>query len=319
MTRQEEIQQGLAQVHERIARACAEADRPDPVDLVVVTKTFPASDVAVLAGLGVTDVAENRDQEARAKRAELEGGSGESGLEPERSSRLRWHMIGQLQRNKAASVARWADVVESVDRPELAVALGRGAAAAGRSLEVLVQVSLDPVPGDGRGGIAPDAAVDLAGVVVAQPGLVLRGVMGVAPHPGDPAAAFARLRVVADRIRDRWPTSPVDGGRAGAVAERWRYDDGAGEFGFISSVTAPFCGDCSRARLSSEGAFYTCLFATAGLDLRAPLRAGADDDALLELLRRAWNGRADRYSEIRESERAAGRTLHKVEMHYIGG
>ena len=120
-------------------------------------------------------------------------------------------------------------------------------------------------------------------------------------------------------IRDRWPVHAVDGGRAGAVAERWRYDDGAGEFGFISSVTAPFCGDCSRARLSSEGAFYTCLFATAGLDLRGPMRAGAGDDELLELLRRAWSGRADRYSEIRESERAAGRTLRKVEMHYIGG
>ena len=121
------------------------------------------------------------------------------------------------------------------------------------------------------------------------------------------------------RVRDRWAASPVDGGRAGAVAERWRYDDGAGEFGFISSVTAPFCGDCTRARLSSEGAFYTCLFATAGLDLRGPLRSGADDDELLGLMRGAWSNRTDRYSEIRESERAAGRTLHKVEMHYIGG
>ena len=111
------------------------------------------------------------------------------------------------------------------------------------------------------------------------------------------------------RIRDRWSASPIDGGRAGAVAE----------FGFISSVTAPFCGDCTRARLSSEGAFYTCLFATAGLDLRGPLRSGADDDELLGLLRSAWSNRTDRYSEIRESERAAGRTLHKVEMHYIGG
>ncbi|MFO1394886.1 MAG: GTP 3',8-cyclase MoaA [Steroidobacteraceae bacterium] len=121
------------------------------------------------------------------------------------------------------------------------------------------------------------------------------------------------------RIRDRWPASPVEAARRGEVAERWRYDDGAGEFGFISSVTAPFCGDCSRARLSSEGVFYTCLFATAGLDLRTPLRAGATDGDILDLLRRAWSGRTDRYSETRESERAAGRTLHKVEMHYIGG
>lgn len=198
MTRHEEIRDGLARVRERIARACADAGRPDDVDLVVVTKTFPAGDVAILARLGVTDVAENRDQEARAKRSAAEA-------DEQRAAGLRWHMIGQLQRNKAASVARWADVVESVDRPELAVALGRGAQSAGRPLDVLVQVSLDPVPGDGRGGIEPDRAEDLAAVVAEQPALVLRGVMGVAPHPGDPGMAFARLREVADRIRDRWP------------------------------------------------------------------------------------------------------------------
>lgn len=122
-----------------------------------------------------------------------------------------------------------------------------------------------------------------------------------------------------ERIRGRWPISPVEGGRRGAVAERWRYDDGAGEVGFISSVSSPFCGDCSRARLSSEGVFYTCLFASTGLDLRTPLRSGASDDELLASLRSAWSARADRYSEVRESERAAGRTLRKVEMHYIGG
>ncbi|HQR49168.1 MAG TPA: GTP 3',8-cyclase MoaA [Steroidobacteraceae bacterium] len=121
------------------------------------------------------------------------------------------------------------------------------------------------------------------------------------------------------QVRARWPVSPVAGRTRGQVAERYRYDDGAGEIGFISSVSAPFCGDCSRARLSSEGVLYTCLFATSGLDLRSPLRAGATDDDLLALLRGAWSGRADRYSEIREVERAAGHALHKVEMHYIGG
>ena len=120
-------------------------------------------------------------------------------------------------------------------------------------------------------------------------------------------------------IGERWPVTALPGRVRGEVAERYRYDDGAGELGFISSVSAPFCGDCSRARLSSEGVLYTCLFAADGLDLRAPLRAGATDDELLALLRGAWSRRSDRYSEIRDAERAAAHPLRKVEMHYIGG
>jgi len=120
------------------------------------------------------------------------------------------------------------------------------------------------------------------------------------------------------RVGERWPVTALPGQR-GQVAERYRYVDGAGELGFISSVSAPFCGGCSRARLSSEGSLYMCLFATNGLDLRAPLRAGATDEELLELVRGAWSRRTDRYSEIRDAERAAAHPLHKVEMHYIGG
>jgi len=122
-----------------------------------------------------------------------------------------------------------------------------------------------------------------------------------------------------ERIRQRWPVTAVPGRVRGEVAERYRYDDGAGELGFISSVSAPFCGDCSRARLSSEGMLYTCLFAADGLDLRSPLRAGATDEELLALLRGAWLRRSDRYSEVRDAERAAAHPLRKVEMHYIGG
>ena len=121
------------------------------------------------------------------------------------------------------------------------------------------------------------------------------------------------------RIRARWPVTPVPGRMRGEVAERYAYDDGAGEIGFISSVSAPFCGDCSRARLSSEGAFYTCLFATQGVDLRSPLRAGADDDELQAMVRQAWTRRADRYSELRAGLRPAEHALRKIEMHYIGG
>jgi cyclic pyranopterin phosphate synthase len=122
-----------------------------------------------------------------------------------------------------------------------------------------------------------------------------------------------------DRVRERWPVTAVPGRAHGQVAERYRYDDGAGEIGFISSVSAPFCGDCSRARLSSEGVLYTCLFAAKGIDLRAPLRAAATDAELIALLRGAWTRRSDRYSEIRDAERAAAHPLRKVEMHYIGG
>jgi cyclic pyranopterin phosphate synthase len=120
-------------------------------------------------------------------------------------------------------------------------------------------------------------------------------------------------------IRARFPLTPLPGRYHGEVAERYRYDDGAGEIGFISSVSAPFCGDCTRARLSSEGLFYTCLFATSGTDLRGPLRAGATDPELTERLRAAWGGRDDRYSDQRESLRGREQPLNKIEMHYIGG
>jgi cyclic pyranopterin phosphate synthase len=121
------------------------------------------------------------------------------------------------------------------------------------------------------------------------------------------------------QIEARWPVTAATGRYRGEVASRYTYDDGSGEIGFVSSVSEPFCGDCNRARLSSEGVLYTCLFATRGLDLRAPLRAGASDAELLELLRSAWSQRADRYSEMRSELRGSEAPLRKVEMHYIGG
>jgi cyclic pyranopterin phosphate synthase len=126
-------------------------------------------------------------------------------------------------------------------------------------------------------------------------------------------------RELAALIHERWPMQPVPQNYPGEVAQRWRFDDGGGEVGFISSVSQPFCGACSRARLSSEGKFYTCLFATHGLDLRAPLRAGAGDAEILQLVRGVWNGRTDRYSELREELRRAEPTAKKIEMNYIGG
>ena len=124
------------------------------------------------------------------------------------------------------------------------------------------------------------------------------------------------------RRRDRGAAStelrlePVDPGYRGEVAQRWRYRDGSGEVGVITSVTQPFCGDCTRARLSAEGKVYTCLFAVRGTDLRALVRGGATDDELADAVRGIWSVRTDRYSDLRS---AATDDLQKVEMSYIGG
>ena len=188
--RRDEIEANLTAVRERIAGACARAGRSaGEVTLTVVTKFFPASDVHLLAELGVRDVGENRHQEAEAKRAECA------------DLGLTWHFIGGLQSNKAAAVAAYADVVESVDRAKLLKGLARGAHEAGRTLDVLVQVSLDEDPGAGRSGVAPDQAEALAEQVVAAEGLRLRGVMAVAPLGADPVPAFAKLASVADLVR----------------------------------------------------------------------------------------------------------------------
>jgi len=120
------------------------------------------------------------------------------------------------------------------------------------------------------------------------------------------------------RIAARWPLQPVERNYGGEVAQRYAFADGAGEIGFISSVSQPFCGDCSRARLSADGKLYTCLFAQNGFDLREPLRAGASDAGLRALIAQRWAQRADRYSELRAEMRAAGKN-EKVEMFSIGG
>ena len=121
---------------------------------------------------------------------------------------------------------------------------------------------------------------------------------------------------IVQRIGARWPLEPVGAGYRGEVARRYRYRDGGGEIGVISSVTEPFCGDCTRARLSADGQLFTCLFATTGHDVRSVLRAGADEAALTDALRSAWAGRDDRYSDLRTLETV---DLPKVEMSFIGG
>ncbi len=197
-TRAAELANGLAAVEARIEAGCRAAgrDRAD-VTLIVVTKTYPASDVRLLAGLGVREVGESRDQEAAAKLAAL-------GPEPRRA--LQVHFIGQVQSRKAGSVARYADTVHSIDRPKLVAALDRGAEAAGRRLQALVQVNLEDDPqGAARGGVRPAQARELADAVAATTHLDLRGVMAVAPLGADPARAFAELQEVAAAVRADHP------------------------------------------------------------------------------------------------------------------
>jgi pyridoxal phosphate enzyme (YggS family) len=186
MTRRDEIAAGLETTRRRIADAAAAAGRGSgEVTLVAVTKFFPATDVRILADLGVTDVGENRHPEAADKLAECA------------DLGLRWHFIGGLQSNKAATVATYADVVESVDRLKLVTALQRGAHQRGHAVDVLLQVSLDPPGGTGRSG-ADSADLDaLADEVDAAGMLRLRGLMAVAPLDDDPHEAFARLAAIA--------------------------------------------------------------------------------------------------------------------------
>ncbi len=186
--RQEDLAARLAAVRDRIAAACEASGRnAEDVTLVAVTKTVPASDVRLLHGLGVRDFGENRDAEAAPKAAQC------ADLD------LVWHFIGQLQTNKAASVARYAAVVHSVDRPRLVRALGTGARRAGRVIECLIEVSLDGDPARG-GALAADVPA-LAEALMAEEGLVLSGVMAVAPLGLPPAEAFARLLGSAAAVR----------------------------------------------------------------------------------------------------------------------
>ncbi len=211
--RRAELAANLERVRERIASACAAAGRPpEAVTLTAVTKTYPASDVLLLAGLGVTDVAENRDQEASAKAEAVRVGG----------ARPRWHFVGQLQRNKVRSVLRYADVVESVDSVRLAEALGRAAVGRESPLEVLIQVSLDGDPA--RGGVTGDDLWRVSDAVTSSEGLRLGGLMAVAPLGEDPGAAFARLAVIAGQMASRHPGSTtVSAGMSGDLEAAVRY------------------------------------------------------------------------------------------------
>lgn len=208
-----QIRENLAAVRARIDDTCRKAGRdPGEVTLIGVTKTHPASDVRILAESGVLDVGENRDQEA-APKARQTAGLG-----------LRWHFIGQLQSNKAASVASYADFVHSIDRRRLVAPLSRGALRHGREVTCLIQVDLgNPAiaePALARGGIAPDDISELADAIAEAPGLSLGGVMAVAPLDTDPAKAFTRLYEIATAIRSAHPSATaISAGMSGDLEE----------------------------------------------------------------------------------------------------
>ncbi|MGI8336829.1 YggS family pyridoxal phosphate-dependent enzyme [Actinomadura scrupuli] len=208
--RRDELAANLAEVRRRVDAACRAAGRDvNEITLVAVTKTFPASDVRLLAGLGVTDVAENRDQEAAPKAA------------ASADLPLTWHFVGRLQTNKVRSVLAYADVVHSVDRARLITALSAAAVRAGRRPRCLVQVSLDAPPGPGeaaddaasergwRGGALFPEVPALADAIAAAEGLELGGVMAVAPLGADPAPAFARLAEIAAAVRAAHPGATI--------------------------------------------------------------------------------------------------------------
>jgi pyridoxal phosphate enzyme (YggS family) len=202
--RRAELDRNLAAVRDRIAAACAAAGRdPAGITLIAVTKTYPAADVLALASLGLTDFGENRDQEAAQKAADVA-----TAAQP-----VTWHFIGQLQSNKAHSVAGYADVVHSVDRLRLVRHLGAAAGsrpgrnAADWTLTCLVQVSLDDDPD--RGGVPAGQVREIAAAIHAEPGLALGGLMAVAPLGADPRAAFAPLRRLSGTVREIAPAAAI--------------------------------------------------------------------------------------------------------------
>ena len=202
--RKTELAENLANVEERIARACAPAGRRrEEVTLIVVTKTYPASDVRILSELGVRHVAENRDQDAAPKAAACA------------DLPLKWHFVGQLQTNKVRSVVGYADVVQSIDRARLVTALSKEAVRAGREVGCLIQVALDAdASGRGeRGGVAPEGIEELADLVAGSPGLRLDGLMTVAPLTGEYAgreqAAVERLMDLSTDLRRAHPAATM--------------------------------------------------------------------------------------------------------------
>jgi cyclic pyranopterin phosphate synthase len=187
------------------------------------------------------------------------------------------------------------------------------------AIDFAIAAGLTPVKVDTvvRRGMNEAGIADLAGRFRGT-GVILRFIeyMDVGTTNGWRMDDVVPAAEIVARIAERWPIEPAEANYFGEVAERWRYLDGGGEIGVISSVTRPFCASCTRARLSAEGKLYACLFASSGEDLRVLLRGGASDDAIAARVGVVWSARDDRYSEERTSNTPRG---PKVEMSHIGG
>ena len=197
IARRDELERNLQAARARIDAA----SRGRSVDLLVVSKTYPATDVEILNDLGQVAFGENRDQEAKRKVEECDG-----------VRSIRWHMIGQLQSNKLNSIARWADVVESMDRIDLIAPLERAAILANRTMQILIQINLDPLDAPPRGGLSQHCVPDFLDELEKAPHLILGGVMAVGPHPGsgvELTAAFEQLANVSATLTTSYPQATV--------------------------------------------------------------------------------------------------------------
>jgi cyclic pyranopterin phosphate synthase len=227
---------------------------------------------------------------------------------------------GKARTLRAAGLRRITISLDSLDEEQFRAISDNGIRLA-RVLEAIdaaAEAGLRPVKIDMvvRRGMNDDAIEAMAGHFRGS-GHIVRFIefMDVGNSNGWSRDAVVPGAEIVARIAARWPVEPVERDYFGEVAERWRYRDGAGEFGVITSVSQPFCGSCTRARLSSTGTLYTCLFAGSGEDLRAMLRAGEGDEAIRAKIAAVWRAREDRYSEVR----AAVAPAKKIEMSYIGG
>jgi cyclic pyranopterin phosphate synthase len=227
---------------------------------------------------------------------------------------------------KAAGLSRVTVSLDSLD-DEVFLAMSGGRGSKDRVLEGIAEAQaagLTPIKVNAviKRGVNEHTAVDLVEHFRGS-GVIVRFIeyMDVGTINHWQASDTVPSRELVAMINPRWPIRPVEANYHGEVAERYAFDDGQGEVGFISSVSEPFCGSCTRARLSSDGQLFTCLFASQGRDLRGPLRAGASDEELRAIISGVWSRRDDRYSELRAGLRGTGQPApeEKVEMYYIGG
>lgn len=210
VARHDEIAARLQDVRRRISDAAHASGRDTgDITLVVITKTWPVSDIEILLDLGVADIGENKHQDAEQKAAAMTGRD------------VRWHFVGQIQSNKAAKIAAYADVVHSVDSVRVAQRLNSGAHQHDRRVRCLIQVNLDPAPERaGRGGVGPAEVADVAYSIETAGMLELAGVMGVAPLDGDAAQAYRRLAEVSESLRRSYPAATaISAGMSGDFEE----------------------------------------------------------------------------------------------------